>query len=58
MVRYWILFAAAFGWLFIGQSSFARQGVELELVLAIDTSTSVDEDEYLLQRNGVAAAIW
>ncbi len=56
MVRFWILFAAAFGWLFIGQSSFARQGVELELVLAIDTSTSVDEDEYLLQRNGVAAA--
>lgn len=30
--------------------------VALELVLAIDTSTSVDEDEFQLQRDGLAAA--
>ncbi|MEP1091896.1 MAG: DUF1194 domain-containing protein [Rhizobiaceae bacterium] len=34
----------------------ARQRVELELVLAIDASTSVDADEYDLQRTGIADA--
>lgn len=34
----------------------AQQRVELELVLAIDASTSVDADEYNLQRTGIAEA--
>ncbi len=34
----------------------AQQKVELELVLAMDTSTSVNEDEYILQRDGLAHA--
>ncbi len=34
----------------------AQQTVELELVLAIDSSTSVDDEEYELQRTGLAEA--
>lgn len=34
----------------------ALERVELELVLAIDTSTSVDDDEFELQRTGLAHA--
>ena len=34
----------------------AQQKVELELVLAMDTSTSVNEDEFILQRDGLAQA--
>lgn len=37
-------------------STQTKQSVALELVLAIDTSTSVDERELNLQRNGLAAA--
>ncbi len=33
-----------------------QQIVELELVLAVDASTSVDSDEYNLQRSGIAGA--
>ncbi|MEP1205894.1 MAG: DUF1194 domain-containing protein [Rhizobiaceae bacterium] len=33
-----------------------RQVVELELVLAVDASTSVNSDEYKLQRSGIAEA--
>lgn len=40
----------------VSPSSWAQQPVELELVLAIDTSTSVDEEEYVLQRQGVVEA--
>lgn len=36
--------------------AFALQEVDLELVLAIDSSTSVDADEYGLQRTGLAQA--
>jgi len=36
--------------------SKAQQAVELELVLAIDTSTSVNDAEYELQRTGLAEA--
>jgi uncharacterized protein DUF1194 len=42
-------------WLFAGQA-VAQQRVALELVLAIDTSTSVDAEEFLLQREGLAQA--
>lgn len=34
----------------------AASPVELELVLAIDVSASVNDDEYILQRSGTAAA--
>ena len=35
----------------------AQQIVELELVLALDSSTSVNEDEYALQRRGLSEAM-
>ncbi len=38
------------------QLASAQRVVALELVLAVDTSTSVDETEFVLQRNGLAAA--
>lgn len=41
------------GW---GVAAQAEQVVELELVLAVDASTSVDADEYRLQRTGIAEA--
>ncbi|NIR97450.1 MAG: DUF1194 domain-containing protein, partial [Gammaproteobacteria bacterium] len=34
-----------------------RIAVDLELVLAVDTSRSMDYDELLLQREGYAAAL-
>jgi len=45
-------------WLLVSASvaAHAQQKVELELVLAIDTSTSVNGDEYKLQRKGLAEA--
>ena len=43
------------GWQF-GASAETLQPVDLELVLAIDTSTSVDEAEFRLQRQGLAEA--
>ena len=39
-----------------GAAEEARQPVELELVLAVDVSSSVDDDEYFLQMNGLAQA--
>lgn len=41
---------------FFPSGGHAQQTVELELVLAIDTSTSVNSDEYELQRKGIAEA--
>ncbi len=35
----------------------AQKAVELELVLALDSSTSVNEDEYALQRKGLSEAM-
>ncbi len=46
------LTASATNW----KTASAQQTVALELVLAIDTSTSVDEGEFVLQRDGLAAA--
>jgi len=40
----------------LATSAAARQKVALELVLALDTSTSIDEAEYNLQRFGLARA--
>ena len=53
-----LAFAAfAFGAaLAVGQLVRAQQSVELELVLAINTSTSVDEREFALQTQGLAEA--
>jgi hypothetical protein len=42
----------------MGESTaFAQQKVELELVLALDSSTSVNADEYELQRKGLSEAM-
>ena len=49
-----IAFAGLF-WM-LPNAATAQQRVELELVLAIDASTSVDVDEYNLQRTGIAEA--
>ena len=48
--------AFIFALLFLIAPSNAQQPVELELVLAIDTSTSVNDAEYELQRSGLADA--
>ncbi len=50
------LFAAALGLAIQTQHATAGQTVALELVLAIDTSTSVDDSEYRLQRDGLSRA--
>ena len=47
---------AAGGFALSGAAEEARQPVELELVLAVDVSSSVDDDEYFLQMNGLAQA--
>ena len=48
--------AIVLGGLISPTAAAAQQRVELELVLAIDASTSVDADEYNLQRTGIAEA--
>lgn len=51
--------ALAFGLLlffFIPATAQAQQAVDVELVLAVDCSYSVDADEYALQMQGLAAA--
>jgi len=40
-----------------GNAAFAEDNVDLELVLAIDASGSVDDAEYRLQLSGIAAAL-
>ena len=47
---------AAGGFALSGAAEEARQPVELELVLAVDVSSSVDDNEYFLQMNGLAQA--
>ena len=42
--------------LHLGKTSAAQTPVSIELVLAIDTSASVDDTEFSLQLNGIAAA--
>lgn len=61
MLGRWTKFLRAFAVLFacllsIPKPLNAQERVALELVLAIDTSTSVDPSEYILQRDGIAAA--
>jgi hypothetical protein len=48
------ILVAAF--LLIAATEVKAQGVDLELVLAVDASGSIDEDELLLQRKGYADA--
>ena len=40
-----------------GEAAAAQDACRLALALAIDVSSSVDEDEYALQKNGLAAAL-
>ena len=47
---------SAFGNLDAASASASEQEVDLELVLAIDVSGSVDDGEYMLQTEGLAAA--
>ena len=48
--------AMAVGLASAGAAQEARQPVDLELVLAVDVSSSVDDDEYYLQMHGLAQA--
>lgn len=50
------LVAAAFGVLAIAPRGHAQEPVDLELVLAVDTSGSVDAQEFALQIHGIADA--
>jgi hypothetical protein len=59
MSRSWILLAFLF---FIGVSAareraVAAEAVDVRLVLAADVSRSIDDEEFMLQRKGYAAAI-
>jgi hypothetical protein len=56
-VRYLAAAAALYAWAFCLPAALAQgQLVDLELVLAVDVSSSVDAGEYELQMNGLAAA--
>ncbi|MEL7013886.1 MAG: DUF1194 domain-containing protein [Pseudomonadota bacterium] len=48
------IFLAAVVW---GAAAAAQDGCRLALALAIDVSSSVDETEYALQKNGLASAL-
>ena len=47
----------AFAIVLLAMPALAAERVDLELVLATDTSRSIDESEARLQREGVAAAL-
>src|SRR5688500_14314773 len=49
------LMAALLGWSWAGAAAAAEK-VDLQLVLAVDTSGSVDQSRFELQRDGYAAA--
>ena len=48
---------AAFVWAGYAVPAKAQEHCRLALVLALDVSSSVDADEYVLQRDGLAAAL-
>jgi Protein of unknown function (DUF1194) len=52
----WWLVAGAFGLVAIEPGVEAQEAVDLELVLAVDTSGSVDAQEFALQIHGIADA--
>ena len=52
----WWLVAAAFGLIAIAPRAQGQEPVDLELVLAVDTSGSVDAQEFALQIHGIANA--
>ena len=56
MRRWWAGIAMALG-LGLTSPALAQDHCRLALVLALDVSSSVDEREYLLQRNGLASAL-
>lgn len=49
--------AAIAVWVFLGAAPALADDVDLELVLAVDVSRSIDDGEYDLQRKGYAAAL-
>lgn len=51
-----VVFAAVVGLAALAASAAARQPVDLELALAVDVSSSIDEDEARMQRDGYVAA--
>lgn len=51
-----LLFAALAAMLAVPRPADAQQAVELELLLAVDTSSSVDRGEFELQMQGIARA--
>jgi hypothetical protein len=56
VVRCLLAVLASVAWLATGARAQTAQPVDLELVLAVDTSTSVDEKEFALQTQGLAEA--
>ena len=50
------LVLAVLGWLAIAPNTVRAEDVDLELVLAVDVSRSIDDDEFRLQREGYAQA--
>ncbi|MSP48847.1 MAG: DUF1194 domain-containing protein [Alphaproteobacteria bacterium] len=50
-------FLGLIAWIFVMGSAAAGERVDLELVLAVDISGSIDEDEARLQRQGYVAAL-
>lgn len=55
-LQHWALIFGLLAVLILPGSSLARQNVDLELVLAVDVSGSVDGDEFALQMGGIAGA--
>ena len=56
MARPFGVFLAVLCIAFAGGAGAAEEAVDLELVLAVDVSGSMDEDEHALQRQGYVAA--
>jgi hypothetical protein len=52
-----LLFALAGFWVLLPHTSQAQTAVDLELVLAVDVSLSMDMDEQRLQRDGYVQAL-
>jgi hypothetical protein len=52
----WLIIAVCAGWLGAPARSVAAEAVDLELILAVDVSRSIDAYEFSLQRQGYANA--
>jgi hypothetical protein len=56
-MRYWPAVFATAVWAALAAPAKAQEHCRLALVLALDVSSSVDAEEYILQRDGLAAAL-